>query len=123
MQRLLIILLLAIFCGEQAAAQDDFELRPNRRQRTGGIVGGGGGITPTWHFLNTGELNSALGQQGFPRLGEDGLFLFGGQGYFYVMFVPNLRIGGIGYGGGMETTSEPDDGSYRSSQLDIGAGG
>lgn len=124
MQRLLITLLLFVMVGGHATAQeDDFELRPNRRQRSGGIIGGGGGITPMWHFLNTSELNGTLGETGFPQLGEDGLFLFGGRGYFYIMLIPNLRIGGIGYGGGMETTRQQDDGSYRSSQLDVGAGG
>lgn len=124
MKRVLTVLLLLFLFVPGAMAQDDddIELRPNRRARGGGIVGGGGGVTPAWHFLNTVELNGALGAKGLPQLDEQGLFLFGGQGYAYVMFVPNLRIGGIGYGGSTEARRDAD-GRYQSTRLDVGAGG
>ncbi len=129
MHRLLTAFLLLLLLASSTFAQDDedFEIRPNRRQRGGGIVGGGGGITPTWHFLNTAALNSALAVKGMPQLGEDGLFLFGGQGYVYIMIVPNLRVGGMGYGGSVEAVPEPsmDRGiePYRKTELSVGAGG
>ncbi|MFZ1730838.1 MAG: hypothetical protein WAV84_12005 [Bacteroidota bacterium] len=129
MHRLLTALLLLLLLVSSAIAQDDedFEIRPNRRQRGGGIVGGGGGITPTWHFLNTTDLNSALAAKGMPQLGEDGLFLFGGQGYAYIMIVPNLRVGGMGYAGSVEAVPDPhmDRGvePFRKTELSVGAGG
>ncbi len=124
MQRVLTVLLLMLLLVPSAFAQDDedFEIRPNRRQRGGGIVGGGGGITPTWHFLNTADLNTALGAKGLPQLEENGLFLFGGQGYAYIVIIPNLRVGGMGYGGGIETRRDVD-GQYQSTRLDVSAGG
>lgn len=129
MSRLLTALLLLLLLVPTAQAQDDedFEIRPNRRQRGGGIVGGGGGVIPTWHFLNTKDLNQALASKGFPVLDEGGMFLFGGQGYAYIMIIPNLRVGGLGYGGSMEATLYPETRGYvdpyRSSTLSLSAGG
>lgn len=124
MQRVLTALLLLLLLAPAVSAQDDedFEIRPNRRQRGGGIVGGGGGVTSTWHFLNTKDLNTALGAKGLPALDEQGAFLFGGHGYAYVMFIPNLRMGGMGFGGSLETRRDAD-GQYQSTSLDISAGG
>ncbi|MBE0643377.1 MAG: hypothetical protein IH600_04805 [Bacteroidetes bacterium] len=129
MHRVLTVLLLLLLLAPSAFAQDDedFEIRPNRRQRGGGIVGGGGGITPTWHFLNTADLNTALDAKGLPQLGEDGLFLFGGQGYAYIVIIPNLRIGGMGYGGSMESSWSPNTREepvpFKTTKLDVSAGG
>mgnify|MGYP001343548985 CR=1 FL=1 len=122
MTRTLVVLLLIILPASAMFAQEEEEYRPNRRQRGGGIVGGGGGVTPTWYFLNTDGLNSALGGKGFPALSEDGMFLFGGRGYAYIMLIPNLRIGGLGYGGSMEERRDID-GLYRATKLDVSAGG
>lgn len=129
MSRLLTTLLLLLLLVPTAQAQDDedFEIRPNRRQRVGGIVGGGGGVIPTWHFLNTKDLNQALATKGLPALDEQGMFVFGGQGYAYIMIVPNLRVGGLGYGGSMESTWQPDTREqpvqFRSTKLSLSAGG
>jgi hypothetical protein len=122
MTRFLIALLLIVLPAGSLFAQEEEEYRPNRRQRGGGIVGGGGGVTPSWYFLNTADLNDALGVKGFPRLSEDGMYLFGGRGYAYIMLVPNLRIGGLGYGGSAEERVDID-GLYRSTKLDVSAGG
>ncbi|MBN1448240.1 MAG: hypothetical protein JXA28_09945 [Bacteroidetes bacterium] len=122
MRRLIVLLLLLGFAAAPMFAQEEDEYRPNRRQRGGGIVGGGGGITPTWYFLNTQNLNNALAEKGFPLLPEDGLFLFGGHGYAYIMLIPNLRIGGMGFGGSLEERRD-NLGLYQSTRLDVGAGG
>ena len=129
MHRLLTALLLFLLIVPATHAQDDedFEIRPNRRQRGGGIVGGGGGVIPTWHFLTTKDLNRALAPMGFPALDEQGMFVFGGQGYAYIMLIPNLRVGGLGYGGSMEATLQPMTRGYlepyRSTKLSLSAGG
>jgi hypothetical protein len=125
MQRVLTTLLFLLLLAPAGFAQDEdeeFEIRPNKRDRSVGIIGGGGGVTSTWHFLNTKDLNTALGAKGLPALDEQGAFLFGGHGYAYVMFIPNLRMGGIGFGGSLETRSDAD-GQYQSTSLDISAGG
>ncbi|PLX29133.1 MAG: hypothetical protein C0600_08965 [Ignavibacteria bacterium] len=121
MKKLCIALVLLLLTTASASAQEE-EYRPNRRQRGGGIVGGGGGVTSTWMFMNTGKLNSALAEKGFPTLSEDGLFMFGGQGHAYIMLIPNLRMGGMGFGGGFEERRDLD-GLYQSTKLDVSAGG
>ncbi|MCB2205510.1 hypothetical protein KQI65_12255 [bacterium] len=121
MTRILVLLLLVLLPAASLLAQEEDYPR-NRRQRGGGIVGGGGGVTPTWYFINTSPLNSALAEKGFPALNEDGMFLFGGRGYAYIMIVPNLRIGGMGYGGSAEERVDID-GLYRSTKLDVNSGG
>ncbi|MDX9759610.1 MAG: hypothetical protein RBU27_10660 [Bacteroidota bacterium] len=125
MQRILTLLLLLLLTVPALMAQEedeDFEIRPNRKPHGGGIVGGGGGITPTWHVLNTADLNTALAGKGLPALDEGGAFLFGGQGYAYIMLIPNLRVGGIGYGGSLESRRD-EAGRYQATSLDISAGG
>jgi hypothetical protein len=122
MKRLLITVLLLTLTAGSLLAQEEDDYRPNRRQRGGGIVGGGGGVTPTWYFMNTDPLNAALAEKGFPQLSEDGMFLFGGRGYAYIMLIPNLRIGGIGFGGSVEQRRD-QEGLYQSTKLDVGAGG
>lgn len=122
MKQTLTLMLILLFAAAPAIAQEEDDYRPNRRQRGGGIVGGGGGITPTWFFLNTQNLNSALAEKGFPQLSEDGLFMFGGHGYAYILIIPNLRIGGMGFGGTLEERRDRA-GLYQSTRLDVGAGG
>lgn len=118
-----LLLLLVLFTTPAwAQEEDDVEPRPNRRERGGGIVGGGGGIAPTWSFINTATLNRELAAKGLPALSEDGMFMFGGHGYIYTMIIPNLRVGGMGYGGGMETRRDKD-GQYQSVRLDVSSGG
>ena len=65
--------------------------------------GGGGGYTPGWIFVNLDELNSQLLGFGSGQLSKNGFYISGGTGFIYIGFVPNLRIGGVGFGG---STSE-----------------
>ena len=65
--------------------------------------GMGGGYLPTWNFINTYELNNTLLSANFPAVTKSGFFSSGGAGFVYIGFVPNLRIGGMGFGG---STSE-----------------
>lgn len=119
------LLLFSLLLTSTLTAQeeyDDDDYRPSKRDRRGGIIGGGGGIAPTWNFLNMTKLNGALQEKGLPSLNEDGMFMFGGHGYAYVVFIPNLRIGGMGYGGALETRRDLG-GRYQSSRLDVSAGG
>jgi hypothetical protein len=61
--------------------------------------GGGGGYTPGWIFVNLDELNNQLISFGSGQLGKSGFYTSGGAGFVYIGFVPNLRIGGMGFGG------------------------
>ncbi|MAT40078.1 MAG: hypothetical protein CL946_10795 [Ectothiorhodospiraceae bacterium] len=119
---LIIASLLLVFSSATSFAQDDEE-QPRRSSRgSGGIFGAGGGPSGAWYFINTDVLNSSLTDKGMPELSTDGMFLFGGHGYAYIIIVPNLRIGGIGMGGSMSETNV-DDGTFNRSELAVGFGG
>jgi hypothetical protein len=61
--------------------------------------GGGGGLIPGIHFININDLNSNLTSVSLPTFGDNRIFVTGGGGYIYLGFIPQLRIGGLGYSG------------------------
>ncbi len=62
-------------------------------------VGGAGGVVTSLGFFKNDEINKTLKGIGMPALSSDPMVLVGGEGYGYIMFLPNLRIGGFGQGG------------------------
>ena len=116
-----VLLLLSFSSIMHAQDEDDYE-QPHTSRHRGGIVGAGGGVTPTWYWIRTSTINTELAKKSFPALSGDGMFIMGGQGYAYLPFVPNLRIGGIGAGGSLES-SETRNGIYRSVSLKTNFGG
>jgi hypothetical protein len=103
---------------------EDFD-KPMRRFK----LGGAGGFTMNYLFINTKDLNTflALGKTG--QLSEKGMFLYGGEGYGYVMFLKNIRMGGMGASGTLTASSPlqliPNTSDYlkREVQLDVSYGG
>lgn len=84
--------------------------------------GVGGGYLATWNFVNTNSLNEALLSANFPELTNSGFYSSGGSGFVYIGFIPNLRIGGMGFGG--STSEETVIGNEkRESIVSIGGGG
>lgn len=67
--------------------------------------GGGGGFTPVWIIPNFNPLNDKLINFGTGTLNKNGFFATGGSGFAYIGFVPNLRIGGFGFGGSTKQNS------------------
>lgn len=78
-------------------------LFPQEKKYFDAPFGGGGGYTPGWIFINMDELNKQLINFGSGQLGKSGFYTSGGAGFIYIGFIPNLRIGGMGFGG---STSE-----------------
>lgn len=68
--------------------------------------GAAGGVNPVFIFPNIKPLNDILPVNGFEKLSEKGMFGVGGSGYVYVMFIENLRIGGIGSGASQSVKSK-----------------
>lgn len=68
--------------------------------------GAAGGISPSYVFPNIDALNAQIKTIGIPEL-SNGMFLFGGGGYAYIMIVDNVRIGGIGLSGTQSTSGSP----------------
>src|SRR4030065_2649640 len=67
--------------------------------------GGGGGYTPGCIFVNLDEYNKQLVSFGSGQLSKSGFYTSGGAGFVYIGFVPNLRIGGMGFGGSTSTSA------------------
>ena len=67
--------------------------------------GGGGGFTPGWTFAKVNDLNNMLSLANMPQIYSSGIFTTGGCGFIYIGFIPNLRIGGMGYGGSTSSKS------------------
>ena len=85
-------------------------------------LGGGGGFTPSWLFLNIDPLNQIMRRENLGEFRKGGMFMTGGQGYAYILFVPNLRVGGMGAGGSM-TSKTLSGNTIREVELSVGFGG
>ena len=124
MRTLLALLVFSCLIAVPLRAQSDSDSvdLPEPRRGGGGIIGFGGGVSGTMALYNMTDLNSQLAAKQFPALSDKGMFLFGGHGYAYIVLVPNLRIGGMGAGGSIETI-ERLAGTYRSSKFATSFGG
>lgn len=67
--------------------------------------GGGGGFVGGWSMPNIDPINLKLKEIGIPELSTSGIFTTGGAGFIYIGFVKNLRVGGMGYGGTISSSS------------------
>lgn len=68
--------------------------------------GGGGGFVAGWHIPQIDPLNLKLREIGFPELSTNGMLTTGGGGFIYIGFVKNLRLGGMGFGGSISSSSK-----------------
>ena len=84
--------------------------------------GGGGGFVGGWYIPNVDPLNLKLKEIGIPELSTSGMFTTGGAGLIYIGFVKNLRVGGMGYGGSVSTSSTVN-GISREAIYSISGGG
>ena len=67
------------------------------------------GFTPTWANPDLSSVNQKINALGLDELSDKGMILYGGGGYAYLMFMKNLRIGGWGYSGKLNTTGNIND--------------
>lgn len=67
--------------------------------------GGGGGYIGGWMTPKLDEINLQLNSFGVPALSTHGFYTSGGVGFIYLGFIKNMRIGGIGFGGSISSSS------------------
>ncbi len=91
MIRVKLTLILAIFISQFLFAQANVS-------RMGFKFGAAGGYGKMFIFNNADNLNLALRQNNFPEI-KNGILASAGGGYFYTMFVKNLRFGGFAFSG------------------------
>ncbi len=96
MKKLAIVLLL-LFSTTRYFAQEGEDVGWVAR------FGAAGGVSPSFVFPKLDALNLKIKSIGLPEL-SNGMFLFGGGGYAYIMIVDNVRIGGIGLSGTQSTS-------------------
>jgi hypothetical protein len=123
MKRVLLTVIALSIVGSLVYSQEDsLPPIPPRRYRAARI-GAMGGFTPAWLSLNVDPINSFLVGAGGAPFKKDGVFLLGGAGSAYIMFLPNLRVGGIGMGGSIKSTSLDGFGVRRDAELNVSFGG
>ncbi|PJA97412.1 MAG: hypothetical protein CO129_01365 [Ignavibacteriales bacterium CG_4_9_14_3_um_filter_34_10] len=72
--------------------------------------GAAGGFNPVWIIPNIAPINKSVSFSGSKNFSESGMIGFGGSGYVYVMFIENLRIGGMGFSASQSISSK--EGAY-----------
>ena len=123
MKRVLLAVIILSLAGSFVYSQEDsIPPIPPKRSRSARI-GAFGGFTPGWLFLNVDPINLYLAGAGGAPLKDDGVFLYGGAGSAYIMFLPNLRVGGVGMSGSIKSTSLDGLGVRRDAELSVGYGG
>ncbi|HTK82190.1 MAG TPA: hypothetical protein VL633_07865 [Bacteroidota bacterium] len=84
-----------------AVAQDEPDDEPLPPPRRAGAtkIGGAVGFTQGLLFMNFDPINEVMRRENLAEFTNNGLAMFGGQAYGYVLFVPNLRLGYQGMSG------------------------
>jgi len=71
--------------------------------------GGGGGYFGGWMFPKSNDL---LKKIGLPDIDKNGMYVSGGGGFLYLGFVPNVRVGGYGFGGSTSVKNNTSEAIY-----------
>jgi hypothetical protein len=126
MQRFLMLILLMFFITSPllvAQQKEEEEILPPK-QHAESKIGGAGGFTPAWLFVDVDPLNKFLASADAAQFDGGGTLLLGGQGYGYIMLLPNVRVGGMGASGSRKTTSYDKTSKIRRDvELSVGFGG
>jgi hypothetical protein len=87
-------------------------------------LGFAAGFSPSWLSLDLAPVNAVLAASNAATFSKGSLYMSGIQGYAYILFVPNLRVGGLGASGSMESSSlEIATNTRRTVELSVGVGG
>jgi hypothetical protein len=119
----MIFLMMVIPLFTSVSQEDEEDIPVPPRHRIQMKIGGAGGFTQNILFLDLAPLNSFLTKSQAASLGEDPILLLGGQGYGYIMLIPNLRIGGLGAGGSIDSKRIDTLGVIRDVNLSVTYGG
>ncbi len=120
MKRVLFTLCLTASVAVLGVAQE--EPIPPKRSKAAKI-GGLFGYTPGWLFVDTKPINEFILPAKGAALRESGVYMNGVGGGLYIMFVPNLRVGGLGMSGRSTSTSLDGFGVRRDVEMEVSFGG
>ncbi len=94
-----VAVLMLVLSAHVTAQQDGSANEKEWKEPAHVKVGGAGGVIVSLGLFKNEEIDKTLKSIGMPGLGSDPMVLVGGEGYGYIMFLPNLRLGGYGTGG------------------------
>lgn len=120
MIRVVLVTLLGLLWAGTAVSQEE-PIPPKRSSMA--KIGGLFGYTPGWLFVDVKPINQQLIGAGGAALKENGVYLNGIGGGAYIMFVPNLRVGGLGMSGRLTSTALNSAGVRRDAELSVSFGG
>jgi len=125
MQRLILLFAsVLVFIVMPLIAQEEEEEPLPPRHHAQAKLGGAGGFTQNLLFLNLDPINDVLKHSNAVTFDRQPLLMTGGQGYGYIMVIPNLRIGGMGESGSVKTMAlDPVGNVRRDVELSAGFGG
>ncbi len=95
------LIFFSIIVMNYVSAQPDESEALTHPKKTYLRMGGAGGFTSHVLYWKVSDINNSFRGVNVPKIPDKALVLFGGQGYGYIMFLENLRIGGMGAGGGV----------------------
>lgn len=121
MRKLTLVAVLLALGTTLVVGQEEDPIPPRRTKAA--KMGFFGGFTPGWLFVDVEPINKFLQNSGGAAFKEDGVFMFGGAGAAYIMFVPNLRVGGLGMGGTISSTSLDGQNLRRDADLNVSLAG
>src|SRR5713101_1859933 len=81
------------------AQQDEEEPLPPPRHGGAAKIGGAVGFTTGYLLMDLDPLNKVLAASNAAPFDGKGIELYGGQGYGYILVIPNLRVGYMNMGG------------------------
>lgn len=120
MKRVLFTLCLISALATVGLAQEE-PIPPKRTKAA--KIGGLFGYTPGWLFVDTKPINGFIVPAKGAALKESGLYLNGIGGSAYIIFVPNIRVGGLGMSGRSTSTSLDGFGVRRDVEMEVSFAG
>jgi hypothetical protein len=114
-----VMVLSALLVGSVMAQEEPIPPKRSRALKVGLFAG----FTPGWLFMDLKPVNDFIVGGGGAPLNDGGLFLSGGAGAVYIMVLPNVRVGGVGMGGGTSSSVVGADGIRRDTKMGVGYGG
>lgn len=124
MKRYLFVVALFLTISPLYAQGTDQGEEPIPPRRSSAVkIGGAVGFTSSWLLLDVAPLNAYIRSANARQFTDDGMILLGGQGYAYILFLPNVRVGGL-WSGGMRKSRSVDVSSNtrRDVELSVGLG-
>lgn len=120
MKRLAVLLFtITAFSSLTFAQEDPIPPKRSKAPKLGGLFG----YVPGWLFVDVKPINSFIVANEGTSLKDNGVYLNGIGGSAFIMFVDNLRVGGLGMSGKTSSTRLDAFGVRRDVELNVGFGG